>query len=439
MVVIGGVPFVEREYASWSGGVKFLCSISTRHHGGMSGFDSTWLGVLAESIETARTALRDIDDAELTPPLRRVAASQGGRLPPPLALRLLRELDENEWFRDKVAEAWQGDPAAPGGLFLVRPDGWWVELGAAVAGAAGAVAQQRVAALEMELKSVATKRDVAVAKVKELKKAVDESRREAKKAVGKARQTSESRYEKDLTAVADLHNELDEATQHLQAMVDEHLALQDAFAALRARFAKARKGRVEESDQPGGSRSVPADPVKLARMLDLQAASFGRDLAEPVALSAADTEPLALGTGIRPDSSDAIRWLVGLDEPVAVLVDGYNAQFHIDRDDFTSGAARRRLVEALKRLRSSADVKHRIVVIYDSTLPGERIARTSAGGVEIRFAEEDRIADEEIVEMTAALRKSVVISSDRAVREGSEGNGAVVLWSEALQSWLDRT
>lgn len=405
----------------------------------MSGFDSTWLGVLAESIETARTALRDIDDAELTPPLRRVAASQGGRLPPPLALRLLRELDENEWFRDKVAEAWQGDPAAPGGLFLVRPDGWWVELGAAVAGAAGAVAQQRIAALEMELKSVATKRDVAVAKVKELKKAVDENRRKAKKAVDKARQASESRYEKDLTAVADLHNELDEATQHLQAMVDEHLALQDAFAALRARFAKARKGRVEESDQPGGSRSVPADPVKLARMLDLQAASFGRDLAEPIALSVADTEPLALGTGIRPDSSDAIRWLVGLDEPVAVLVDGYNAQFHIDRDDFTSGAARRRLVEALKRLRSSADVKHRIVVIYDSTLPGERIARTSAGGVEIRFAEEDRIADEEIVEMTAALPKSVVISSDRAVREGSEASGAVVLWSEALQSWLDRT
>ena len=145
-----------------------------------------------------------------------------------------------------------------------------------------------------------------------------------------------------------------------------------------------------------------------------------------------------MAPGVRPDSSDAIRWLLGLDESVVVLVDGYNVQFHIDDKDFTSGGARRRLVEALKRLRTASPSKHRIVVVYDSTLPGERIARTSLGGVEVRFADKDRIADEEIVEMTSELPRAVVISSDRAVRDGAEGNGAVVLWSESLAAWLER-
>jgi rRNA-processing protein FCF1 len=80
-----------------------------------------------------------------------------------------------------------------------------------------------------------------------------------------------------------------------------------------------------------------------------------------------------------------------------------------------------------------------VVVVYDSTLPGDRSARTSAGGVETRFAEKDRIADEELVEMAGRLDNAVVISSDRAVRDGAEANGAVVLWSEALASWLSRS
>ena len=148
--------------------------------------------------------------------------------------------------------------------------------------------------------------------------------------------------------------------------------------------------------------------------------------------------PLAFASGVRPDSSDAIRWLIGLEEAVVVLVDGYNAQFHINHEDFTSGAARRSLIDALQRLRMAATIKHRMVVVYDSTLPGERDARSSLSGVEIRFAEQDRIADEEIVAMAGELDRVIVISSDREVREGSEDGGAIVLWSEALKDWLVR-
>ena len=183
---------------------------------------------------------------------------------------------------------------------------------------------------------------------------------------------------------------------------------------------------------------MPSDPVKLGRLLDLQTASFGRNPGAAVVPDQDKADPLTLDPGVRPDSSDAIRWLLNLDEAVVVEVDGYNAQFHIDRGDFTSGAARRKLIDALKRLRTSATIKHRVVVVYDSTLPGERVARSSVAGVEIRFAEKERIADEEIVEMADSLDRVVVISSDREVREGSDDTGAVVLWSEALAAWLER-
>lgn len=405
----------------------------------MRGFDSKWLGVLAPAIAAARGVLRDLDDAELTPPLRRVAASQGGRLPPPLALRLLKELDENEWFRQKVADAWVGDEVEPSGLFLTRPDGWWVEVAAAGTDAADGAEQQRLAAADAKLKVIAAKRDAATEKAKDLKRALEKARRGTKQQVDEARRNAEARYENDRADIAAYRSQLEEAKQQLADITNEHAALQEAFAALRSRFAKARRGRPEGADHADGSRSVPVDPVKLARLLDLQTASFGRDPGKPPAASESKVKPLVLGAGIRPDSSDAIRWLIGLDDPVVVVVDGYNAQFHVDRGGFTSGAARRQLVAALKRLRARAKSQHRIVVVYDSTLPGERIPRTSVGGVEVRFAEEDRIADEEIVEMSAALGRSVVISSDRAVREGAEENGAVVLWSEALQLWLQRT
>ena len=90
-------------------------------------------------------------------------------------------------------------------------------------------------------------------------------------------------------------------------------------------------------------------------------------------------------------------------------------------------------------MRSAAPAKHRFVVVYDSTLPGARDARTSLGGVEVRFAVEERIADEEIVEMAAHIDRVVVVSSDRAVRDGAEASGAVVLWSEAVADWVARS
>jgi predicted RNA-binding protein with PIN domain len=405
----------------------------------MSTFSGAWPRILSEVISVARAVLRELEGPEVPATLHKVAGTQGGQLPPPLAVALLREVDSNDWLREKVATEWDGEEGDAADLFLRRPGGWWLELAAMADAADQGEQQSRIADLEAKLEEIDAKRAAAVKRSKETRKAAEAASRESRESVEAAKKAVEQRYSAEVAAATSLRAEVESAEEQRQQRESEHLELQDAFDALRSRFAKARRGRFEDTSSVSGSRSFPADPVKLARMLDRQARELGRDLSEPPAPPQVRKARLTLANGIRPDSSDAIRWLIGLDRPAVVLVDGYNAQFHIDRADFTSGAARRRLVDALKRLRSSADTNHRVVVVYDSMLPGDRSARTSAGGVEIRFAEKDRIADEELVEMAGRLDNAVVISSDRAVRDGAEANGAVVLWSESLASWLTRS
>lgn len=404
----------------------------------MSGFGGIWLTVLSGAIDAGRSALHELDAKEVPAALARVASSQGGRLPPPLASRLLAEIDKNDWLRDKVADAWDGADGDASDLFLNRPDGWWIELGTAALAAGAGQEQRRFDELAARLGQVEAKRDTAVKKAAEHKKAVAEAERRAKKAAETTRKSVEERFAASVSDVDEVRRKLADTKSLLAELESEHRLLQESFDALRARLLKARRDRFDEAGSKRESSFVPRDPVKLARLLDLQSATLGRESGVAPEATRVERSDLTMAAGVRPDSSDAIRWLVGLDEAVVVLVDGYNAQFHIDDKDFTSGGARRRLVDALKRLRTASPRKHRIVVVYDSTLPGERIARTSLGGVEVRFAEKDRIADEEIVEMTGELSRVVVISSDRAVRDGAEGNGAVVLWSESLAAWLDR-
>lgn len=394
--------------------------------------------VLNDAIDAGRSALRDLDIKEVPPALTRVASSQGGGLPPPLASRLLAEIDKNDWFRDKVAEGFDGESGTAADLFLNRPEGWWIRLGEAAVAASAAEDQRRYGKLENQIRELEAKRDTAAKKAAEHKKALVEAERRAKQSAESARKTVEQRFAASVSDVAEVRRDLADTRARLAELDSERSLLQESFDALRSRLLKTRRDRFEHNGPQGESSFVPRDPVKLARLLDLQAAALGRDPGVVSKPTPIETGDLRMAPGVRPDSSDAIRWLLGLDESVVVLVDGYNVQFHIDDKDFTSGGARRRLVEALKRLRTASPSKHRIVVVYDSTLPGERIARTSLGGVEVRFADKDRIADEEIVEMTSELPRAVVISSDRAVRDGAEGNGAVVLWSESLAAWLER-
>jgi len=404
----------------------------------MSNFRGVWLTLLDAAIAAGRATLRDLDVREVPAGLQRVAAYTGGNLPPPLASSLLAEIDGNEWFRLKVVDDWEGDPASPPGLFLVRPDGWWVDLAAAAATVAGTGERAQLADLEKQVAKMEDKWRRATDKVTEQKAQIETERKQHRAKVESARDAATTRFEAEVEGLKTARVKAEALTVELGRLRQEHLDLQEAFAGLRSRFAKTRRLREDPSGGTGTSGSIPSDPVKLARMLDLQTASFGRT---PQATPRVERKPapvLSLSPGVRPDSADAIRWLLGLADPVVVLIDGYNAQFHIDRNDFTSGAARSNLVAALRRLRAAGKARHRIVAVFDSTLPGDRVPRASSGGVEVRFTEKDVIADEEIVTMAGRLDEVVVISSDREVREGSEDVGAVVLWSEALAEWLER-
>ncbi len=404
----------------------------------MSGLSGPWLRVLAEAIDAARAVLRDLDETDIPGGLARVAAYQGGTLPPPLAKSLLQELDDNEWLRGKVAAAWSGAEDSPSGLFLRRPSQWWAEVTAAAADEAEDTQRRKIEQLEARLQQEQGKRKAAQGRAKELKRAAREASQAAKSQTEQAKKASEQKIAAELAAATETSASLAAREEELARLQSEHLALQAAFGTLRSRYAKARRERIGSGGETGERSSLPNDPIKLARMLDMQTAELGRDLSRPPPLPAKKSASLQLAAGLRPDSSDAIRWLLGLNQVVTVLVDGYNAQFHLDPADFTSGAARRHLLEVLRRLRATARTKHHVVVVYDSILPGDRSARTSLSGVEIRFAADDRIADEEIVEMTTMAERTVVISSDREVREGAERNGAVVLWSEALADWVRR-
>jgi predicted RNA-binding protein with PIN domain len=326
-------------------------------------------------------------------------------------------------------------------LFINRPAGWWIAVAAAAEALAAGDAARRIEELEDRLSLLEEKRSQATRRAKELKKAAADAERRLKQAAAAARHGDSGGRSVDAAEIDARRAELETVTTALAALRAEHRELQGSFDALRSRFAKMRRARSVESPGAVSGSFVPRDPVKLARMLDLQTGAFGRDLTEPSpAVPATPAKPaIRLPAGVRPDSSDAMRWLLSLDQPVVVVVDGYNAQFHMDPADFTSGAARRNLIDVLKRLRTAAAVPHRIVVIFDSTLPGARDARSAIGGVEVRFAEDDRIADEEIIDAAAQLDDVVVVSSDRAVRDGAEANGAVVLWSEALVGWLERS
>lgn len=412
--------------------------LSTRQYGVMSSFGGIWLRVLGGAVEAARKTLRDLDDTEVPAPLARVAASQGGRLPPPLAGRLLAELDGNEWLRAKVADDFDGDESGPSWLFLNRPDGWWLQLVDSAIAAEEDQQQRKLEAAEAKLETLEERRALAARRAKEHKKVAADSQARAKRIEASVKGDVAARLAVETAESDSLRAQLSATEARLRSLRLEHQELQAAFDGLRSRLAKARRSRGSAGTGDGTTSFVPGDPIKLARMLDLQNAAFGRDLAIPAEAAEPVADPLVLAAGVRPDASDAIRWLIGLEEAAVVLVDGYNAQFHIDRSDFTSGSARRHLVEVLQRLRGAAPIGHRVVIVYDSTLPGSRDARSSLGGVEVRFAADDRIADEEIVEMSAGLARVVVISSDREVREGAEANGAVVLWSEALAAWVGR-
>ncbi len=403
--------------------------------------------LLKPALDAARAALRDLDADQIPNGLRRVVAYGGGSLPPPHARSLLKGLEQYEWLREKAAEVLDG-VAEDGGrgeasfLYLGRSDGWALRL-AEIAGSEGAKAgssADRVAAgkeqalaarleatksrmREIERGSRATvsglERQIADLTAERKSESAAEARgdREAREAIATAGEAA-ARYRRE-------RDEARKAAGEVRQDLHEERSL-------RRKAEKAAAG-IEQTGSWVGD-----DPEAMANRLDHTAQMARPPAATPAPPGAAfHAAPPALPAGVAPDGAGAIDWLLGVDEPVTVVVDGYNVGYLLC-DERNPGTARKRMEPVLKRLEKMGAGLLKVIVIYDSTLgPAEMMP--TPGPLEVRFSEANHTADEAIIALVGDLDGTVVvISGDREVREEAESSGAIPLWSRALVSWEGR-
>ncbi len=395
--------------------------------------------LLASAVKAARAALRRLEADEIPASLRRIAAYSGGRLPPPLARSLLDELDASEWLRDKALEE-LGSGDGPGRIYLERPPGWALALvEAAAARSAGEAAE--------ELAAVQRRAAEAEQRLAEARRRRRDERASARSAAGDAdadelRGKLKVAYRRLAVESERREAEVREAGDRAEAVGEAAAALAAEVQRLRAQLRRARRdrARLEAASQPApGGATRRRRPIELARDLDAAA----QLLPAAPAPSGATTAPAAaalpeLPRGVRPDDAAAIDWLVEEAGPLLLLVDGYNVTFSLSERGFATPEARQRLNAELARLaRLAAGL--RVVVVYDSDQEGDAAVAAGPGGVEVVFAPADLLADEELVARAAAATvPTVVVSTDREVREGAEEAGALALWGEALVAWTRR-
>lgn len=119
---------------------------------------------------------------------------------------------------------------------------------------------------------------------------------------------------------------------------------------------------------------------------------------------------------------------------VPVVIDGYNLLYA--RGAAPSAASRERLVRDLVRWTRAR--QRRAVIVFDAWARGERVEREETRGlVTIRFTRYGERADDHIVRWVTAHPEAVVVTSDRAVRQGASRRGAAVLDSDAFAARLD--
>ncbi|MGD2051581.1 MAG: hypothetical protein PVI35_03805, partial [Acidimicrobiia bacterium] len=242
----------------------------------MRAFDPALLEALAAAVDAARVVLRDLDDDEIPAPLQQVAARAGGRLPPPLASRVVRELDRNEWLRGKVAEVYDGPEEEASGALLNRPAGWWATVAAAAAERRSHRAEEQGAAAARRAEVLAGRLDEAKRRLKESRAETADLKAQAERRIEELRR----RLAREAGAGdgADRAAEIEALERELSAARAAAAGAEVATAGLAEEVRRLRRERAEAERRlaAGTSSSLPADPVELARFLDLQEASLGR-------------------------------------------------------------------------------------------------------------------------------------------------------------------
>lgn len=386
--------------------------------------------LLFDAIAAGRAALHERDERDVPARLRPVAASSGRSLPPPLAARLLAELDSDETLRAEAAEQLPDESGRPSVLFLERPEGWESEYDAFLDDLAMSetrseldLARNRITELERELKTARAKARAAVKKSESVAA-------EADARVGEARADVKSAGRASAARARDLAARLEESDRQRAARAAELQDLRTELAALRAQLTK----RDERAVTPPTVAPPRAggDPESMAIALDDLLVRAQRRH-QPAPLRTRTPEVLDLPSGIAPDRADAVEWLLASGRPQVWLIDGHNLAHRLAPSRFTDPQLRIEIAEHARRLRRVALGPLRTVIVFDTRSASEDIV-PAGPGVDVVFAPD---ADAEVVRLAEVHgSEAVVVSSDREVREAASAGGAVVVWSDALVEYV---
>jgi predicted RNA-binding protein with PIN domain len=398
------------------------------------------------------------------------------RLPSPALDIARRVIDEDEEFRQRVAEQLSEQEVGEAGwLWLTRPDGWkgrLEELRKKQQEAEHAVhdakvereSQRRLAGAEDRARRAEVALGARAREAEEAKSALVEERalrRRLESDLAKVRPTMDELQSQRNAAVRrlkEVESELAQRTADLrharheirmreteleQAMVDRDAALQAVASS--------------HTTEPTAELAAPPELINVVMGAAVQAERLSASLAVAADLLAVQQPtappeepptpnepsqrerrtPVKLRPGTMDDSAEAAEQL--LRTPGAVLlVDGYNIS-HAVWWDLPIAAQRDRLVGALAELHARTGVE--IDVVFDGA-EVERSAPTSARpAVRVRFSPPDIEADDIIIELVGSLpvnRAVIVASSDRRVREGARRQGANLLGARQLTEALRR-
>lgn len=394
----------------------------------MSAANSFSTSLLVPALDAARRALSHLDE-DAIPARIRVVAKRSGKLPAPLALSLIAELDRNSWLRELALDELATKPQPREGSasleFLRREPGWEKRL--------ATITEQSQSEFE-ERSSLRLAEELRAAKLE-----IERLRRQVRKAT---RPAAESPQKKSLPVAdgardrADLKAALSSTKKALAASETVRAELSNRVSELQLRVETLLQRRPQKSaprTAPGGS--IRREPVELARDLDIRLHSWSM---APLGVSApappsvtGPSELPSIPSGIRPDKAEAIEWLLSHPGPLTVAVDGWNLAFQFKNPP---GRKERAQVEAaVGRLSHKAAGQRKLLVLFDSRFDTEGTHPGMHPDVEVRFPAS---ADEALIELAGKSRSLVVITSDRRVREEAGQAGALGLWGEALLDWL---
>ena len=291
-------------------------------------------------------------------------------------------------------------------------------------------------------------RDAFEAEAASLRERVKTMRKDQQRVEGELKRAAETNREplkEERIAERRLADELQEAKRvHALALAEIESRLASVHEELEAAREGALSDRRLRAEAESAHRAAVAsesptiDPDALAERLDVIAAmAAAAGPSSPLddgTLDGVAPDPLPFPGAVRPDTSEAIDWLLDAGASI-VLIDGYNLGFLLaGRLD---GARARMLVTEVAGRLATAAKQAEVVVVFDSEIETDDATSRSNGNVEIYYPF-GRSADDEIVDRSGANPNTVVITNDRDVRHRAEAVGAIALWSDALAEWSRR-